>query len=95
MLFTLIAWSGYGVSARLASAYTSQPRSSPEWEKVFSNPMATAAAIDRISYITRSSFRVGVRCRCYRTSEAQGRAVRKNDNVQTTYYTRPRAAKVM
>ncbi len=62
VLFTLIA-------ERRSLRITSNPVFS-EWEKIFANPMATAAAIDRIVH---HSVILEFDLPSYRTSEAQSR----------------------
>ena len=75
VLFTLIAERyerrSLGITSNLVFS---------EWEKVFSNPMATAAAIDRIVH---HSVILEFDMPSYRTSEAQGRQARERQ-LQTT-----------
>ena len=75
VLFTLIAERyerrSLGITSNLVFS---------EWEKVFSNPMATAAAIDRIVH---HSVILEFDMPSYRTSEAQGRQAQERQ-LQTT-----------
>ena len=48
-----------------------------EWEKVFANPMATAAAIDRI---VRHSVILEFNLPSYRTNEAQNRQIEEESD---------------
>ena len=74
MLFTLIAERyerrSLGITSNLVFS---------EWEKVFSNPMATAAAIDRI---VRHSVILEFDMPSYRTGEAQERQLQRKTTIK-------------
>ena len=75
VLFTLIAERyerrSLGITSNLVFS---------EWEKVFANPMATAAAIDRIVH---HSVILEFDLPSYRTSEAQGRQLQERQLHRT------------
>ena len=75
MLFTLIAERyerrSLGITANLVFS---------EWKKIFANPMATAAAIDRIVH---HSVILEFDLPSYRTSEAQGRQLEERQLHRT------------
>ena len=87
VLFTLIAERyerrSLGITSNLVFS---------EWEKVFANPMATAAAIDRIVH---HSVILEFDLPSYRTNEAQERQLQTTNTPTNDNYTGLRAARII